>query len=255
MAASKAASVGAMVAAGPESGESVRASTVFRPWPVTRATTRSSRRMAPEAPSLPRLAMVPPPAVSAKMPSVRASSPMASMTSPSVTAAHEPPVRRSTSRAYQPSAGLPMDSDLAMVLGLTGRMASVPSRKAVATGEHPSARGPRAPHGGLFGQEAALAQLGEALGHLGQLAARADGHDHVVGGLPAQLLGDFEGERLGALGVIGAHVDVDEGPARALAGQLGAEPVDVVVRPLDRDHGASIDRGHRHLGRLEVVRD
>ena len=46
------------------------------------------------------------------------------------------------SRAYQPSAGLPMASDLAMVSGLTGRMASVPSAKAVATGEQPAAWAP-----------------------------------------------------------------------------------------------------------------
>ncbi len=35
-----------------------------------------------------------------------------------------------------------MASDLAMVCGLTGRMASVPSAKAVATGEQPSAWAP-----------------------------------------------------------------------------------------------------------------
>jgi hypothetical protein len=86
--------------------------------------------------------MVTPPAVSAKIPSVRARSPIASTTSSSVTEAQEPPLSRMACRAYQPSAGLPMASDLAMVLGLTGRMASVPWAKAVATGEHPSAWAP-----------------------------------------------------------------------------------------------------------------
>ena len=62
-----------MVAVGPTVPE--RASTVFRPCPVTRATTRSSRRTTPGAASLARVAMVTPPAVSAKIPSVRASKP------------------------------------------------------------------------------------------------------------------------------------------------------------------------------------
>ena len=199
MAASKAASVGGMVALGPLPGAPVSASTVLRPCPVTRATTRSSGRMAPEAASLHSVAMVTPPAVSAKMPSVRASRPMASITSSSVTAAHEPPVRRMTSSAYQPSAGLPMASDLAIVLGLTGRMASVPWRKAVATGEQPSAWAPETRTAGSSGSRPDLAELGEPLGHLGQLAARADGDHDVVGRLPAELLGDLEGERLGAL--------------------------------------------------------
>ena len=244
-----------MVAVGVLPGAPARASTVLRPCPVTRATTRSSGRMAPEAASLHSVAMVTPPAVSAKIPSVRASRPMASMISASVTAAHEPPVWRMTSRAYQPSAGLPMASDLAIVLGLTGRMASVPSRKAVGDGRAALGLGARHPHRRLLGQEADLAQLGEALGHLGQLAARPDRHHHVVRGLPAQLLGDLEGQRLGALGVVGPHVDVDEGPAGALAGQLGTEAVDVVVVPLDRDDRAAVDGGHGHLGRLEVVGD
>ena len=123
---------------------------------MTRATTRSSGRTAPEAASLDRVAMVTPPAVSAKMPSVRASSPMASITSSSVTAAQDPPVLRMTSRAYQPSAGLPMASDLAMVLGLTGRMASVPCRKAVATGEQPSAWAPETRTAGSSGSSPTL---------------------------------------------------------------------------------------------------
>ena len=41
-----------------------------------------------------------------------------------------------------PSAGLPMASDLAMVSGLTGRIASVPALYAAATGEQPVAWAP-----------------------------------------------------------------------------------------------------------------
>src|ERR1700689_2073165 len=125
---SKASSVGPITAVGPT--ESRSASTVFRPWPVTRATTRSSERTIPAAASLASVAMVPPPAVSAKIPSVRASSRMPSITSSSVTAAQDPPDWRIVLSAYHPSAGLPMERDLAMVFGFTGRMASGPSAKA-----------------------------------------------------------------------------------------------------------------------------
>ena len=86
--------------------------------------------------------MVTPPAVSAKMPSVRASSLMPSRISSSVTAAKAPPEERTASSAYQPSAGLPMASDLAIVAGRTGLMASDPWRKALATGAHPAACAP-----------------------------------------------------------------------------------------------------------------
>ncbi len=199
--------------------------------------------------------MVTPPAVSAKMPSVRASSPMPSMISSSVTAAHEPPERRMVSRAYQPSAGLPMASDLAIVRGLTGPDGVGAAEEGRGHGRAALGLGARHPHGGLLGQEAHLAQLGEPLGHLGQLAARSDGDHDMVRGLPAELLGDLEGQRLGAFGVVGPHVDVDEGPTRALARQLGAQAVDVVVVPLDGDDRPAVDGRHGDLGRLEVVRD
>src|SRR6185437_464885 len=92
------------------------------------------------------------------------------------------------------------------------------------------------PDGGNLVEQADLAQLGEPLGHLGELAAGPDGDDDVVGGLPAELLVGFERQGLGALGVVGADVDVDERPCRALAGELGAQPVDVVVVAVDRHH-------------------
>ena len=65
---------------------------------------------------------------------------------------------------------------------------------------------------GLLVEEADLRQLPEPLGDLRQLGARADRHDDVVRRLPAQLLGRLEGEGLGALRVVRAQVDVDEGP-------------------------------------------
>jgi hypothetical protein len=69
---------------------------------------------------------VTPPAVSAKMPSARASRSMLAATVSSSTSATAPPVRRTTSSTYGPSAGLPMARDLAMVSGLTGATKSSP---------------------------------------------------------------------------------------------------------------------------------
>src|SRR5208282_3670136 len=46
---------------------------------------------------------------------------------------------------------------------------------------------------------------------------------------PAELLGDLEAEGLGAFGVVGPDVHVDERPVLVLAGKFGREPVHVVV--------------------------
>ena len=59
-------------------------------------------------------------------------------------------------------------------------------------------------------------ELAEALGDLRELAARGDRHDDLVGQAPAELLGDLEGEGLGALGVVGPDVHVGEGPVGVL---------------------------------------
>jgi hypothetical protein len=83
-------------------------------------------------------------------------------------------------------------------------------------------------------------QLLEALLDLGEQRSTRGGHDHVIGDLPTELLGGLERERLGALGVERAHVHVHERPL-VDAGELGAQPVDVVVVAFDRDDVAAID--------------
>ena len=74
-------------------------SRVFSPIPVTYATTVSSARTTPLAASFESVPIVTPPAVSVKMPSVRASSPTASTISSSVTCATAPPDSRTSCSA------------------------------------------------------------------------------------------------------------------------------------------------------------
>ena len=180
---------------------------------------------------------------------------MPSRISSSVTDSNAPPLERTVCSAYQPSAGLPMARDLATVWGFTGRMASVPSAKAVATGEQPAACAPDTRTWGSSSSRPTAWSSVEPLRHLGELAARCHRDDHVIGRLPAELLGHLEGECLRPLGVVGPDVHVDEGPRRVLARQLGAQAVDVVVGPLDRHHVAAVDGGGHDLRRLEVVGD
>ena len=108
---------------------------------------------------------------------------------------------------------------------------------------------------GLVLDQAERDQLLEGLVDLGQLRAGRDRDDDLVGQPPAELLGDLVAERLGALGVVGAHVDVDERPALLLAGDLRGEPVDVVVVAVDRDQRVGVDGRVDLLGLLEVARD
>src|SRR5579884_2079330 len=117
-------------------------SSVLSPSPVITATTRSPGSIAPARASLASTAVVTPPAVSVKIPVLRARSLMPSTISSSLTASMLPPLRRARSSAYGPSAGLPMASDLAIVSGFTGRQKSCPAANALATGEHPSAWAP-----------------------------------------------------------------------------------------------------------------
>ncbi len=134
-----------MVAWGPTAP--VTASSVFRPSPVLKTTVSAAGSSRPSASSRARTPTVTPPAVSPKMPSVRASSRMPSTIRSSSTSATAPPVRRQVSSTYGPSAGLPMASDLAMVSGRTGATTSRPSWNARATGAHPLAWAPKIRYG------------------------------------------------------------------------------------------------------------
>ncbi len=89
--------------------------------------------------------------------------------------------------------------------------------------------------------------------HLREHRARGDRTDDRGRQLPAELLGDLEGERLRALGVVGAEADVDERPVE-LEGELDREPAAVVVAPVDRVDGGAVDSGRDELLRLEARR-
>src|SRR5262249_49010398 len=90
---------GGLVAAGTERADST-ASSVFRPSPELMITVSASGSSCPVASSLRSTPTVTPPAVSPKMPWVRASSRIESTISGSETSATAPPVRRTTSSTY-----------------------------------------------------------------------------------------------------------------------------------------------------------
>ena len=100
---------------------------------------------------------------------------------------------------------------------------------------------------------AELDQLLERAGDAGDHRARRDRGHHDVGEPPAERLGDLVGERLAALGVVRAEVDVDRAPAE-LVGDLEAQAVDVVVGAVDRDDRRPVGERVLDLGRLEVGR-
>jgi hypothetical protein len=68
------------------------------------------------------------------------------------------------------------------------------------------------------------------------------------------LLGDLVAYGLGAFGVVGAEVHVDEAPG-VLVGDLGAEAVDVVVVAVNADKTRTIDLGVEDLCGFEVGGD
>ena len=157
------------------------------------------------------------------------------MISASVAVAIEPDDRRTDLRAASPSAGLPMASDFAIVSGRTGVGTDF------AFDQGPGDRGATGrlragdPHPLVACDEPDESELGETLVDLGEETPRGDRHDDVVRESPAELLGHLEGERLGALGVVGAEVDVDERPFLVFVDDLGAEAVDLVVGAVDGD--------------------
>src|SRR6185312_12361404 len=99
--------------------------------------------------------------------------------------------------------------------------------------------------------EADQAQLVEALRDLRVERARGDGRHDRVGRVPAELLGDLEGDGLRAFGVVRAQAHVDEAPGQ-LEGELDGEPAAVVVGPTDGIDGGTVDGGGDQLLRLEV---
>ena len=68
---------------------------------------------------------------------------------------------------------------------------------------------------------------------------------------PAQLLCHLVAQGFTALGVVGAHVDVDEGPG-VVVGKLAAQPVNLVVGAVNRDKHRIVDRCADDLALLQV---
>ena len=137
--------------------------------------------------------------------------------------------------------------------GVTGRQKSWPSANAVATGEQPVACAPF-----IVGSSPSMSPRSshswKPLAIFVNSEPEAIGATHAVRRAPAELLGDLVRERLGALGVVRAHVDVHERPV-ALARQLGAEAVDVVVVAPDLHEVRPVDAGREDLLLLEIGRD
>ena len=86
----------------------------------------------------------------------------------------------------------------------------------------------------LLVEQADLVEFVEGLVDLADQAAAGHRRDDVLRRAPAELLGDFVAERLGAFRVEGPQVDVDEAPVVAV-GDLAAQAVDVVIGSLDGD--------------------
>ena len=195
-----------------------------------------------------------PPAVSVKIPVVSASSRIPSRISSSVTESIEPP-------------GAPRQIERVGPVGRDRRSrGSWRSCRASAACRRRCPRRTRSrpassPRPGRRRRSAARPRPGRARASremprpsLVNSEPEAIGHDDPVGELPAELLDRLEGERLRALGVVGAEVDVDERP-RAGLGELGAEAVDVVVVAVDADQVGAVDAGGEQLLLLEVGGD
>ena len=71
---------------------------------------------------------------------------------------------------------------------------------------------------------------------------------------PAELLSHLVTQRLAALGIVGAHVDVDEGPVVVVA-HLAAQPVHFVVGAFHRYQRRVVHRGADDLAALQISRN
>ena len=100
-------------------------------------------------------------------------------------------------------------------------------------------------------QQPQAGQFVESLPDLGEHRAGGRRHHHVVRYPPAQLLGDFVPKGLAAFGVVGPHVDVDEGPGVVVA-DLAAQAVHFVVGAFDGNQRGVVHRGADDLAALQV---
>ena len=124
---------------------------------------------------------------------------------------------------------------------------------ALAMGEQPVACAPKNLTG-LSSTRPSATNSSNALRILVMSEPPAMGHDYVVRETPAELLGDFKANCLGAFGIEGAQVDVDETPVVAI-GDLRAETIDVVVVAVDADQRRAVNLGVENLRRLEIGGD
>ena len=76
----------------------------------------------------------------------------------------------------------------------------------------------------------------------------------MVGNAPAQLLRHLVAQGLAALGVVGAHIDVDESP-RVVVAHLAAQAVHLIVGAVHRHHGGAVHGGADDLAPLQVGGD
>ena len=206
-------------------------------------TIDSSRGIDPFSISLIAHASVVPPAGSVKMPSVWAISWTASRISLSVAIAPDPPLARTALSTWNPSAGLPIAIERAIVFGFTGSGNSRSSFERVDD---------RRAAGRLRGMdrrqiafdEPDFAKLAEPARDARQQRAAGHRRHDVPRKLPPELFGDFEAVGLRAFGVIAAQIDVRESPA-VLLRNLRAQPVHIVVVALDGDDLRVVDRPSR----------
>src|SRR5207302_8074573 len=97
-------------------------------------------------------------------------------------------------------------------------------------------------------------QFVKSLSNLADERASGHGDDYIVGEAPAELLGDFKSMGFRAFGIVGAEVDVDQAPIKAV-GDLRAETIDVVVVAVDAHDARAVDGGVKDLGGLEIGGD
>ena len=199
-------------------------------------------------------AVVTPPAVSVKMPSVSASSWMPETISTSETSSAQPPVLADHLRGGGAVGGVADGERAGDGVGpLRHRCRRVPALTATEMGEQPVACAPKKRTGLSSTRPREMSSL-KALRILRISEPPAMGTDDVVGQAPAELLGDLVADGLRAFGVVGAEVDVDEAPV-VLVGDQRAEAVDVVVVAVDADEARAVDQRVEDLGGLEIGGD